>query len=170
MVGLFAAWVLAFGFIGWRVLLVEPAAKREAAGRATKADSAPAEELRPTEAASVPDPTSTELVMLRGLAERQGARIAELEKAITDYATKLDDRDREIGRLMGQITSLREAAQRSPETPRGPGDVSQFHRLRALIIKELHPDHAPPGSVDRALRAEVFKAMWPRIEAIAGRA
>jgi hypothetical protein len=45
----------------------------------------------------------------------------------------------------------------------------QFRRLRALIVKELHPDHAPADSVDRALRAEVFKAIWPKIEALADR-
>jgi hypothetical protein len=42
----------------------------------------------------------------------------------------------------------------------------QFRQLRALIVKELHPDHAPVDSVDRAIRAEVFKVIWPKIEAI----
>jgi len=30
----------------------------------------------------------------------------------------------------------------------------------------LHSDHAPAGSVDRAIRAEIFKVMGPKIEAI----
>ncbi|MBV9778183.1 MAG: hypothetical protein JO143_14175 [Acetobacteraceae bacterium] len=47
-----------------------------------------------------------------------------------------------------------------------PRPDSQFRRLRALILKELHSDHAPAGSVDRAIRAEIFKVMGPKIEAI----
>jgi hypothetical protein len=43
------------------------------------------------------------------------------------------------------------------------GNVA-FHRLRAVILHELHPDHAPQGSVERTLRQEVFKRLWPQVE------
>ena len=52
-------------------------------------------------------------------------------------------------------------------TPSRPD--SQFRRLRALIVRELHPDHAPADSIDRAVRAEIFKVIWPKIEAITSR-
>jgi hypothetical protein len=44
--------------------------------------------------------------------------------------------------------------------------AAHFRKLRALIIKELHPDYAPADSVDRALRAEAFKVIWSKIEAL----
>jgi hypothetical protein len=40
-----------------------------------------------------------------------------------------------------------------------------FRQLRALVMKELHPDNAPAG-MDRVVRQEVFKAIWPKIEAM----
>jgi hypothetical protein len=42
----------------------------------------------------------------------------------------------------------------------------QYRRLRALILRELHPDHAPAGTVDWALRGELFKVIWPKVEEI----
>lgn len=39
-----------------------------------------------------------------------------------------------------------------------------FAKLRALVIKTLHPDAAPQDSAsERALRSDMFKAIWPEI-------
>ena len=40
---------------------------------------------------------------------------------------------------------------------------NRFRRLRTLLAKELHPDHASTRTVERA---ELFKVLWPEIEAI----
>ena len=46
----------------------------------------------------------------------------------------------------------------------------RYSKLRTLVLKELHPDRAPPGSADHALRQELFKAIWPKIEAMEAKA
>lgn len=29
--------------------------------------------------------------------------------------------------------------------------------------KELHADHVPTGSIEQAVRAEIFKVVWPKL-------
>ena len=53
---------------------------------------------------------------------------------------------------------------RSPEAT--SADYDRFKRLRTLIVKELHPDNAPKDSADWAARTELFKVIWPKVEAI----
>ncbi len=45
----------------------------------------------------------------------------------------------------------------------------RFDMLRRLIAKELHPDFCTGGDLEKLLRAECFKRLWPEIERIAGR-
>jgi hypothetical protein len=65
------------------------------------------------------------------------------------------------GAYRSKVEELQAIEAKATAEPDGP-----FRRLLALIVKELHPDHAPPESGDRALRAEVFKAIWPKIQAL----
>ena len=44
----------------------------------------------------------------------------------------------------------------------------RFDMLRR-IAKELHPDFSTGGGLDKLLRAECFKKLWPEIERIAER-
>ena len=128
------------------------------------------------EAATEAQRATEELELCRKQAMLQAATIASLRREVADYATKLGEQGREIARLMALVkqheatlASLREEVHRHADTLASSTDTGQFRSLRALIVKELHPDHTPEGSVDRALRAEVFKAVWPKIEEIAGR-
>jgi phage terminase Nu1 subunit (DNA packaging protein) len=36
--------------------------------------------------------------------------------------------------------------------------------LRRLIAKELHPDQCAAQGIERVLRAELFKLIWPKVE------
>ena len=89
-----------------------------------------------------------ELSLTRARAEAAAAEITRLSAIVQQQA--------------GQIEQLNEVVKAAPSIE----DGSQFRRLRALIVKELHPDYAAADSVDRAIRSEVFKAIWPKIEAI----
>jgi hypothetical protein len=40
----------------------------------------------------------------------------------------------------------------------------RFDALRRLIAKELHPDFCDGGGLEKTLRAEFFKKLWPEIE------
>jgi hypothetical protein len=46
-----------------------------------------------------------------------------------------------------------------PETPDG-----RFDAVRRLVAKELHPDFCDGGGLEKTLRAEFFKKLWPEIE------
>jgi hypothetical protein len=45
----------------------------------------------------------------------------------------------------------------------------RFDALRRLIAKELHPDFSTDGDLDKLLRAEYFKKLWPEIERLVER-
>ena len=47
---------------------------------------------------------------------------------------------------------------------------SRYDALRRLIARELHPDHCTGGEIEKLVRAEFFKSLWPEIEQLAERA
>lgn len=128
-------------------------------------------------AARAPTPAETIAALQGQLADRDqtivtlraGAATAAAEAAA--MAGRLRGLEGTVAAQAARIQALQAASQGAHEAPSGgTGDAAgQFRRLRALLVKELHPDHAAAGSVDGAIRAEVFKALWPKIEAIAGR-
>ena len=46
----------------------------------------------------------------------------------------------------------------------------RFDALRRLVARELHPDHCAGGDIEKTVRAEFFKKLWPEIERLAERA
>ena len=40
----------------------------------------------------------------------------------------------------------------------------RFDALRRLVARELHPDHCEGGDIEKTVRAEFFKKLWPEIE------
>lgn len=67
-------------------------------------------------------------------------------------------------RRLAETKAAPGAPSADPKTERDEG--RRFRVLRALIIKELHPDGAPQGSLEATIRSELFKALWPKIEMI----
>jgi hypothetical protein len=117
---------------------------------------------------------SEKLKLCQALADRQATMIKSLRGKIERNASVMGEQGREIGRLMTLVhhqSSLIQSLQTADKvsSPNDPDD-GRFRRLRALIVKELHPDHAPSDSVNGAIRAEIFKVLWPKIEQITGKA
>jgi hypothetical protein len=105
----------------------------------------------------------------------------ELRRELNAAQAAVRHRDAAIASLQGHLAAAEATAKRweraaaaqaaelqnlQASRPSGGANDDRFRRLRALILKELHPDHAAPGSVDRALRGEVFKSIWPKLEEI----
>ncbi len=111
--------------------------------------------------------------------EAAAARIAELDAEVADLKGRWSRAETSASKHWGEIGRLRmvvqqqeakiRALQEGAAAPSASTDRGHFRQLKALIVKELHPDHAPADSVDRALRTEVFKLLWPKIEAITDR-
>lgn len=58
-----------------------------------------------------------------------------------------------------RVTDLIAQLASRPETRDG-----RFDALRRLVAKELHPDFCDSGGLEKTLRAEFFKKLWPEIE------
>ena len=43
----------------------------------------------------------------------------------------------------------------------------RFDKLRRIVAKELHPDFCAGGEIEKLIRAEFFKKLWPEIEQLA---
>ena len=46
----------------------------------------------------------------------------------------------------------------------------RFDALRRLVARELHPDFCDNGGIEKLIRAEFFKQLWPEIERLVERA
>ncbi len=44
---------------------------------------------------------------------------------------------------------------------------TKFDQLRRLLAHEFHPDHAPTEGIEKIVRSEIFKGLWPKVEDIA---
>ena len=53
-------------------------------------------------------------------------------------------------------------------TQRSKG-VDRFDALRRLVAKELHPDFCTGGDLEKLVRQECFKKLWPEIDRLAER-
>jgi len=47
------------------------------------------------------------------------------------------------------------------------GDDKKFDELRRFLAREFHPDHSKSEGIEKILRAEMFKNIWPKVEDIA---
>ncbi len=83
--------------------------------------------------------------------------------------------EREVRRLSERISELLEERTLlngvvAKSSASNKGDTSRFHKLRNLIVHELHPDgQANLSQIERLIRAELFKALWPAIQRIESR-
>lgn len=66
-------------------------------------------------------------------------------------------------------TNLADAQAALAETLSTEHTGHQFARLKKLVVRELHPDGKPDaGVIERTVRSELFKRLWPEIEKIEG--
>jgi hypothetical protein len=89
--------------------------------------------------------------------ERCGAKIKRLQDA---GKTVVAQREEWRTRALAGEDKAAELATQLSHQPRD----DRFDRLRRIVARELHPDFCTGGSVEKALRAEFFKALWPEIE------
>ena len=59
--------------------------------------------------------------------------------------------------------------QMAMERDRQAGGQDRFDALRRIVVKELHPDACNGGQLEKLIRAECFKEVWPEIERLAER-
>ncbi len=106
-------------------------------------------------------------------ADELGKRVGELEeevRALRASATHL----RKAGRTI--IAQRKEWKARALSAEQKAADLTaqlanrqamrddRFEALRRLVARELHPDHCTSSDIEKLIRAEFFKRLWPEIE------
>jgi len=84
--------------------------------------------------------------------EGELTRLRELDSIREDIANLLREENEE----------LRQRLQAAENTP----DNDRFRRVKVAISKALHPNNFAHDEHETALRAEIFKQLWPEIERI----
>ena len=91
-----------------------------------------------------------------------------LKAAIAEQAGLRHDRDkwRQTAEASARRVRELEAAASRPTQCGDANGPSRFRRLRALIATEFHPDHVKASGLDKTVRQEIFKALWPKVQQI----
>ena len=74
-----------------------------------------------------------------------------------------------LGRERDEWKALTAAQAKSPP-PHDANYRRKFLKLRAIVVKSLHPDHEEGSHEERMMKGEIFKRVWPQIEQIEGEA
>lgn len=99
-----------------------------------------------------------ELAETKAAIEALRIELAEATRTITIAA----ERERLLRAELQALYANQQTAPQGTSTK----DAERFHKLKALIAQECHPDHAASGSVDAAIKGAVFAALWSKVEAI----
>ena len=106
-------------------------------------------------------------------ADELGKRVGELAgevRALRASITRLQNAGKTV---IGQREELKARARVAEQkvtdlsaqlANRRPTRDDRFDALRRLVARELHPDHCVGGDIEKTVRAEFFKRLWPEIE------
>lgn len=107
-------------------------------------------------------------------AEELNQRIIDLEQnghALRSQVKRLQDAGKTViaQREQWKARALVAERQMAMERDRQAGGQDRFDALRRIVVKELHPDACNGGQLEKLIRAECFKEVWPEIERLAER-
>jgi hypothetical protein len=103
--------------------------------------------------------------------DEQGRRVAKLEEQVRAQNASIN-RLRAAGKtIIAQREEWKSRALNAEATLRRQHVTGndRFDALRRLVARELHPDHCMEGEIEKVVRAEFFKRLWPEIERISER-
>ena len=114
--------------------------------------------------------------------------IADEPESPEDLAERIDELEQDGYRLRATIKRLQDAGktvidqreqwksralvaeeQMARERDRQASGQDRFDALRRIVVKELHPDACNGGQLEKLMRQECFKKLWPEIERLAER-
>ena len=112
--------------------------------------------------------------------------IADEPESPEDLAERVEELERECYALRATIKRLQDAGktvidqreqwksralvaeeQMARERDRQASGQDRFDALRRIVVKELHPDACNGGQLEKLMRQECFKKLWPEIERLA---
>ena len=107
-------------------------------------------------------------------AEELNQRIIDLEQdgdALRSQVKRLQDAGKTViaQREQWKARALAAEEQMATERDRQASGQDRFDALRRIVVKELHPDSCNGGHLEKLMRQECFKLLWPEIERLAER-
>jgi hypothetical protein len=103
-----------------------------------------------------------------------GAKVAKLEEALRDAIAEalairkqrdVWKQERDTWRDRARAAETSSVVQEPPDRQVG-GPDRRFRQLRALLASEFHPDHSKTDGIERIIRGEIFKTLWPKVQDI----
>lgn len=99
-------------------------------------------------------------------------RIAVLERQIGEFQSALASALRDVeqwkakaGRAEARIRDLEEE-RAARECSGSIGGEDRYRKLRSLLAREFHPDYNKSEGIEKIIRTEIFKEIWPKIQSI----
>jgi hypothetical protein len=112
--------------------------------------------------------------------------VADQPESAEDLTQRIDELEQDGYRLRATIKRLQDAGktviaqreqwkaralaaeeQMARERDRQASGQDRFDALRRIVVKELHPDACNGGRLEKLMRQECFKKLWPEIERLA---
>jgi hypothetical protein len=110
-----------------------------------------------------------------GPVEKEGGKDADLNSQIAGQMDRVSVLEIEANRLRLRGTEAlpqrdwakaRAIAAEAKIAEAGAWKDPRFDEWRRLLAREVHPDHAKADGIEKVVRAEIFKTLWPQIERI----
>ena len=114
--------------------------------------------------------------------------VADQPESAESLTQRIDELEQDGYRLRAQVKRLQDAGkavieqreqwkeralaaeeQMATERDRQASGQDRFDALRRIVVKELHPDACNGGQLEKLMRQECFKKLWPEIERLAER-
>ena len=98
--------------------------------------------------------------------ERQSQSVQELESEVNRLRERgklaVKQRDEWERRALAAEARTMELARSASQAEGDP----RFRQLRQMLAQEFHPDHAKAEGLEKMVRQEIFKQLWPKVEEI----
>ncbi|CAH2606299.1 conserved protein of unknown function (plasmid) [Rhodovastum atsumiense] len=124
----------------------------------------PSTEEKPESAPPKISPRSNKPIRPRSVEEQLRDEIAAVHNKLAFLQGEHDRWKERAKALATRVCELESAHAESIKTD--SGDRSQYRRLRSLIATEFHPDHIKVEGIEKIVRTEIFKAIWPKVQDI----
>jgi hypothetical protein len=98
---------------------------------------------------------------------RSHEKLTVIANSIQDKYEFISDENRRLKIKLAMVGTAMDMQSNNNSANTTSGKDARYAKLRALLIRELHPDSCPESNkLEKIVKSELFKLIWPQIEAI----
>jgi hypothetical protein len=137
-----------------------------------KAATADRESTKPVRRPAPPDDTTAQSASGRSnpapsSVDDRADLLAKIERLRSAGKTVIEQRDAWQKRALAAEARVAELAAILAELQGGATGEKKFDEMKRYLARELHPDHSTSDGIEKLIRSEMFKKIWPKVEEIA---